>query len=218
MLIRLLNTVILIAAVIGGVLAYRAAKERQQLLAERRRLEKKVGSLPVDDPAKVHVRALETGEELHFAWRVYLPAAPNLRWKCSSGGSSCYSCYSSSGATDFIARVRVRENEQGRFDVFTKQPSGSGRMGLGDEQLADLLRDRWKEVRVEQLGVDGVAVIDANEVSTLLRLTLSDDLKREADQKLKKHFAKRFQTALFDVRFGSDQAFKQAGAGTVGGQ
>ena len=215
MLIRLLNAVLLIAAVIGGVLAYRAAMERQRLLAERGRLEKKVGSLPIGDPSKAHVRALETGEPLHFAWRVYLPAASNLRWKCSSGGSSCSS---SSGASDFIARVRVRENEQGRLDVFTKQGGGSARLGLGDEQLADLLRDRWNEIRVEQLGANGVAVIDANEVSTLLRLTLSDDLKREAAEKLEERVVKRFQTALFDVRFGPDRAFRQTGGGTVGGQ
>jgi hypothetical protein len=215
MWIRLLNALLLIAAVIGGVLAYRAAMERQRLLAERARLENKVGSLPIGDPSKVHVRALETGEPLHFAWRVYLPARRNFRWKCSSGGSSWSA---GSRASEFIARVRVRENEHGGLDVFTKQASGSARLGLGNKKLADLLRDRWNEVRVEQLGANGVAVTDANEVTTLLRLTLSDDLKREADQKLKKHFAKRFQTALFDVRFGPDQAFKQAGAGTVGGQ
>jgi hypothetical protein len=213
--IRLLNAVLLIATVIGGVFAYRAATKRQRLLTERTRLEKKVGSMPIGDPSKVHVRALETGEELHFAWRVYLPAFFNSRWEYGSGGSSL----SSHPATEeFIARVRLRENEDGRLDVFTKLGGGSARLGLGNQQLADLLRDRWDEVRVEQLGSDGVAVIDADEIVTLLRLTLSDDLKREAAEKLEGHFAKRFQTVLFDVRFGPDQAFKQTGAGSGNGQ
>ena len=214
MLIRLLNGVPLIAAVIGGVLAYRAGTERQHLLAERTRLVKKVGSMAIGDRSKLHVRAIETGDELHFAWRVYVPAGFKVRWEYSNGG---YSVSHSSIASEFVARVRLREEERRRLYVFSNQASGS-RLALGDEQLADSLRDRWDEVRVEQLGSDDVTVIEADEVVTLLRLTLSDDLKREADQKLEKDFAQRFQTALFDVRFGPDQAFKQTGAANVRGQ
>jgi hypothetical protein len=210
MLTRLLNVVLLIAALIGGVLAYRAAAHRQRLLTEKSRLEKLVGSLPVGDLSKTHVRAMETGDELHFAWRVYLPAGFNARWEYS-GGSSW-----SSGPREFIARVRLREDERGRLFVFIKGGGGSSRLALGDEQLADLLRDRWDEVRVEQLAADDVVTVEADEVATLLRLTLSDDLKREVEQKLNKYFAERFQTALVDVRFGSDQAFQKAA--TVKGQ
>ena len=210
--IRLLNVVLLIAAVIGGVLAYRASTQRQHLLTERRRLEKMVGLLPVGDLSKVHVRALETGDELHFAWRVYLPAGFRVRWECgdgSNGGSF------SSVPREFIARVRLREDERGRLLVFVKQAGGSSRFGLGDEQVADLLRGRWDEVQVEQLALDDVVVVDADEVATLLRLTPSGDLMREAEQKLDKHFAKRFEKALLDVRFGSDQAFQKAAPGKV---
>ncbi len=213
--IRLLNAVLLVAALIGGVLAYRAATERQRLLAEKTRLEEKVGSLPISDPSKVHVRALETGEELHFAWRVYLPAGFSARWECESGGSSSSS---SSGTREFIARARLREDEHGTLYVFAKQDGGSMKLGLGNERLADLLRDRWREIGVEQLGSDGVVVVDGSQVATLLRLTLSDDLKREADEKLGKHFVGRFGKALFEVRFGSDQAFRQAAAGSGGGR
>jgi hypothetical protein len=207
--IRLLNAILLIATLIGGVLAYRAGTKRQQLLTERTRLEKKVGSMPIDDQSKVHVRALETGDELHFAWRVYLPAGFNIRWRYSDQGSSWST---SQSAREFIARVRLREDKRGIVYVFIKQCGGSSRSALGDGQVADLLRDRWDEVRVEQLAAEDVVVVDADEVATLLRLTLSDDLKREAEQKLNKYFAKRFETALLDVRFGSDQAFQQAAA------
>lgn len=109
--------------------------------------------------------------------------------------------------------MRLREDSQGILNVFIKQAGGSSRSALGNRQLADLLRDRWEEVQVEQLACDDVVVIDADEIATLLRLTLSDDLKREADQKLDKRSAKRLQTALFGVRFGSDRAFQQAAAG-----
>lgn len=131
MLTKLLNAVLLIAAVIGGVLAHRAGMQHQQLLTEFRRLEKKVGHLPIEDPTKVYVRALKTDEELHFAWRVYLPAGFNVRWQNSGGGSSWSS---NSNAGEFIARVRFRQNDRGVLSVFTKQRSGSGMMGLGNRQ------------------------------------------------------------------------------------
>jgi len=211
MSIRLLNAVLLIATLIGGVLAHQAGKRHQRLLAERERLEEQVGCLRIEDPSRMYVRALETGEELHFAWRVYFPAGLNLRTKNSNGGGTWSS--KRPDAIEFIARVRFRENDDGRLNVFTKQANGSGRLALGDRRLADLLRGRWDEIQVEQLGSDGSVAIATDEVATLLRLTFSEDLKREAGQKLSKSLATRFQRVLFDMRLGSDKAFQQATTG-----
>ncbi len=209
--IRLLNAVLLIATLIGGVLAHQACRRHQRLLAEREQLEEQVGCLRIEDPSKMYVRALETGEELHFAWRVYFPAGFSLRTENSNGGSTWSS--KRPDATEFIARVRLRERYDGRLNVFTKQANGSGRLALGDPRLAELLRDRWDEVQAEQLGSDGSVAIDTDEVATLLRLTLSEDLKREAREKLSKSLATRFQRVLFDMRLGSDKAFQQATTG-----
>jgi len=208
--IRLLNAVLLIAALIGGLFAYQACRRHQQLLAERERLEEQVGRLRIEDPSKVHVRALETGEELHFAWRVYFPAGFTLRAKDSNSGSTWASKHPD--PIEFIARVRFRERYDGQLNVFTKL-AGSSRSPIGDQRLADLLRGRWDEVQVEQLGSDAQIAIDADKGATLLRLTLSDDLKREASEMLSKSSAARFQTALFDMRLGSDKAFQQATTG-----
>jgi hypothetical protein len=208
--IRLLNAVLLIAALIGGVFAYQACRKHQQLLAERERLEKQVGRLRIEDPSKMYVRALETGEELHFAWRVYFPAGFNLRAKNSNSGSTWVSKHAE--PIEFIARVRFRERYDGLLNVFTKL-AGSRRGPIGDRRLADLLRGRWDEVQVEQLGSDGQVAIDADEGATFLRLTLSDDLKREAGEKLSKSLATRFQRLLFDMHLGSDKAFQQATTG-----
>ncbi len=210
MLTRLLNLFLLIAAVIGVVLAYGVAKKHRELSTEHRRLEAKVGSLPIGDPSKIHIRALETGEDLHFAWRVYVPAGERIKWAYDGGGGSGSSW--SSNAGQYIARVRFRENEDGSIHAFAKLSGGSSRFQLGGQALADLLRDRWDEIQVEQLASDDVVAIDASEVATLLRLTLPDDLKQEGEQKVRKAVMRRFQAGLFGVRFGSDKAFQQAAA------
>ena len=199
---RPLNAILLMAVVIGGVLTYRADVKRQRLLTEHSRLEEKFLSLPLEDPSKMHVRALETGEELHFAWRVYSPAGYYCRWWNSGGGSP----WQTTNAEEVVVRVRLREDEHGVLRVFVKQAGGSSLSEVGNRQVADLLRDRWDEVEVEQLGSDGVAVVDADEITTLLRLTLSDDLKRELDRKLGADYTRRYQRALLHVRFGPEEA------------
>ncbi len=206
--IRLLNTLLLIAAVVGGVLTYRAARVRRELLTEQHRLEQMVGSLQIDDPTKMHVLALDTGQPLHFAWRVYLPAGFKPQWRKNSGGGG--SASSGGAACEFVARVRFRENDEGRLEVFTKLGSTSGRGGFGNRQLAELLHDRWDEIEVEQLGRDQLVVVESDEIATLVRLALSESLNQDAKQQLPKLFWKRYQATLFEYRVGSQSAFQKA--------
>ena len=206
MVIRWLNAALAIAVVIGGVMAHQAGKEHQRLRTEYERLAKKVGDLPIEDPSKVYVLALETDEKLHFAWRIYLPPNVKLRWQTSDGGRS-WSSYRD--AREFIARVRFREDENGQLIVFTKRANGSGMFRFENRQVADLLRGRWDEIQVEQLGAGEIVTVEPDEIATLLRLTLSDELKQQANEKLDNNFKKRIQTDLFSIRFGSDDAFQQ---------
>ena len=207
---KVLKTCLFIVAVVGGVLTYRASREHQRLTVEYDRLEKLVGDITVDDPTRMHVRALDTGEDLHFAWRVYLPAGFRTRWDQSNGIGTC--SQQRRDSCEFIARVRFWEEKDGRLGVFCKKASGSGHSSLGDQKLAELLRGRWDEIQVEQLGSDGLAVVESDEVAVMLRLTLSDELKREADRKLKKFWSKHWQTELFSLRLGTVKAFDRAKA------
>lgn len=207
--IRMLNALLLIAAVIGGVLTYRASQTHQPLLAEQKRLEQKVGTLRIEDPSKMHVRALETGEPLHFTWRVYLPVGSTVLRR--EDGRARFG-WPIREPREFMLRVRFREDDDGVLRVFTQRTNGSGTSELGSRQLADLLRDRWDEIQVEQLGRDHLVVVEPDEVPILLRLTLSEELRREAEQKLSQREWKRFQTELFGYRIGSDKAFQRAAA------
>ncbi len=209
--LKLLNASLLIAAIVGGIFTYQAGQKHRRLLAEYYRLVNEVGDLEIGDPSKIHVRAIDTGEDLHFAWRVYLPAGFKANWKHNSGGTG--SSWNSS-PREFIARVRLLEDDGGRLRMFSKEDGGSGMFGFGNRELADLLRGRWDEIEVEQLGSDGIVVIKPDEVAVMLRLRLSDDLKHEAEEKLPKYMFKRFETEFFALRLGSDEAFEQAKAKT----
>src|SRR6185436_11697936 len=74
---RVLNLFLILVAVLGGLLAWQSGRERGRLQAECARLLAITGDLSIDDPSKVYIRALDTREPLHFAWRVYLP--PNYQ-------------------------------------------------------------------------------------------------------------------------------------------
>jgi hypothetical protein len=95
----------------------------------------------------------------------------------------------------------------------TKTFDGEHKFQLGDSKLAELLRRRWHEIRVEQLGSGSLAVVDTDEVATLLRLTLPDEMKQEAKEKLDADLFNRVEQALVVIEIGSGKAFSQVEAG-----
>ncbi|MEA1952142.1 MAG: hypothetical protein U9N87_12210, partial [Planctomycetota bacterium] len=155
--LKILNALLLIAAIFGGVCTFQKSRQHRDLLTEINGLESKVGELAIVDPSKVHVRAIDTGEDLHFAWRIYLPAGFRATWQHRNGGNSMTT---RSDPCEFIARLRVYEGDQdglashrnGRLHVYYKGSGGSSRATLGDRKLADMLRGRLSEIKVEQLG------------------------------------------------------------------
>jgi hypothetical protein len=184
---------------IGGGLAWQTSRERGRLEQHYRRLMRKTGKLPITDASKVHVSALNTGELLHFAWRIYLPAKSKQRWSSPAGMSSTTS---SSTRSEFIGRLRFRQDEQGRLELYEQLLGTGGRMTFGDQALAELLRGRWDQVRVEQLGSPKLAVIEPDQPAVFLRLTLPEDLEAEARKKLPPSTVTRYVPILFEWDFG----------------
>lgn len=193
------DLLLILAIAVGGALAWQTGRERVRLAETHRRLAQVTGDLPIDDPSKVYVMALETGEPLHFAWRVYYPG--NYRSILTHNAGS-RSTTTTSKPAEFIARVRVREDGRGRLESYTHFSGGSSNMTLGDGGLADLLRGRWGEVRVEQLGAGGVAAIDPDGSAVLLRLTLPDSIRDEALKTLDPHIIGRHVPVLLDLQLG----------------
>jgi hypothetical protein len=197
---RALDLILLLVALSGGFLALQNGRQLRQLRAEYERLSTITGDLPISDASKVHVRALETGERLHFAWRVYLPANYRAVISNASGSSSSWT----SNSCQFIARVRLRENEQGMLQAYTRFSGGSSCMGLGDSTLAKLLHDHWDKIQVEQLGAPGLAVIAPGQSAVLLRLTLPDELQKASREKLPPWMQGHFVPTLFELHLGPE--------------
>ena len=152
----------LVAAIlIGGVFAFRAGRERAALAAHHARLVAAAGELAIEDPALIYLKALETDDPLHFAWRVHLPGKINLKVKTRMGGSSSNSGWHSD-PQDFIARVRLREEAPNQVRVYTKFAGGGGSTGYDSPELARFLRERANELKAEQAGRTETAAINPN--------------------------------------------------------
>ncbi|HEU5117546.1 MAG TPA: hypothetical protein VFT74_12955, partial [Isosphaeraceae bacterium] len=172
MIRRLLDLILIVLILVGGYRSWQSSQERDRLRDTHKRLARITGVLPITDPSRVHVVALETGDPMHFAWRFYVPEKYNMRVADNQGSSSSWS----SNAAEFIGRVRFREDDQGRLEIHEHMKFSSGRSNLGSKELTRLLHGRWDQLRVEQFGAPEMAVLDADESAVLLRLSLPDDL------------------------------------------
>jgi len=204
---------VLIAAIaVGGYLAWRTGRERGRLQRTFDRLARKAGDLEVGDPNQVHLRAFPTGEPLHFAWRVYLPARYPARVRVRAGQSSSDTSGSRGQPMEFIARVRFREDENGVLNVYWKFAGYGIREAVGDRAFATLLRGRWDEVAVEQLGADGLVGLDADRSVTLLRLRLPADLQESARTARSPDLRKELVPVFFEFQLGPPASESDPGA------
>ncbi len=208
MVVRTVNATLLIAAVVGAVSAYFASTEYREVMTVHRQLDAMVG-MPIRDPSKVHVRAIATGEELFFSWRVYVPEGMNVRWKDNYRGT-----YIGPRPSDreFIASVCLLASDAG-LEISSQDNVAGYSNHIGTPHLARLLDEHVNDIQVEQLGSDGVVMVEADELVTLLRLAFPDDLREEAEQEVDSHWQRQSHEALLRVQLGSAEAFRRAGAG-----
>ena len=64
---------LLVVALSGAVFACQTGVERSGLTARYALLTSMTGNFPIADASKVYLRALDTGDSLHFAWRSLFP-------------------------------------------------------------------------------------------------------------------------------------------------
>ncbi len=204
---RVLDWFLLVVVLWGGFLAWQSGRERSRLTQLHARLARKTGDLLIADPTMVNLQALATGEPLHFAWRVYFP--PNYK-QTLSGSTGGFGVSSSGQPSEFIARVRLRQDDQGVLQVYTHFANGSSRSSIGDQKLAEVFRGRWDKIRVEQLGAPELALVKPDQHAVLLRLTLPDDLQDQARKNLSAVNQKRVSPVLFELDLGPKPAPKKA--------
>jgi hypothetical protein len=199
---RAIDLLLLLAILPGGLLAWQTGRERGRLEARYERMVKIAGDLPIADPTKVYIRALDTGEPLHYAWRVYLPPNYTLIVRNRAGNGNGGSSTSwSLNSVEFIARVGFRKDEQGLMNVYTRFHNGSSMSGFGGRAVTELLTAHPGEVRVEQLGSSGIAVVQPDQSAVLLRMSLPEELVGEAHKGQSPRGLKA-DPLLFELEFG----------------
>jgi hypothetical protein len=206
-MIRLINITLALLSILGGVLAFRESNFNSDLSAEYRTLAAETGYLDFADFSKVHVVALPSDDPLHFRWRIYLPEKCTVSWKAKSQWDDVSG--SSSGPQNFIAQVRFRKNENGFVRVFTDLESFGGVGALGGRELQEFMRDHWDDVDIYQLGLDGPALVDPEEIATLLRLQLPQDIADEAKEVLRTRSAGQVLPVLYQVQLGTKEVWQK---------
>jgi hypothetical protein len=197
---RSLEILLAVALLVGGALVSQSMWKKADLTREHNRLMQKTGQLVITDPTKVHMRALDTGDPLHFAWRAYFPANYNFAYNLG-GGSSGWG--TQSDPWEGILRVRLREVD-GHMRLYYRFIGGSGLSSTADGMQTLMKEDPalLQKLRVEQLAKDGPVTFGADEVRTLLKITLPDEMLPSAKQKLKSWEYKKLTPTIEWIRFG----------------
>jgi hypothetical protein len=206
-MIRLINITLALLALFGTIFAFRESSVKRDLSAEYRTLAAETGYLDLADFSKVHVVALPSEDPLHFRWRIYLPEKRTISWKTKNQWDDVSG--SSSGPQNFIAQVRFRKNENGFVRVFTDLESFGGVGALGGHELQAFMHDHWDDVDIYQLGSDGPALVDPQEITTLLRLQLPKGIADEAEAVLRTRSAGEVVPVLYQVQFGTKAAWQK---------
>jgi hypothetical protein len=196
-MLRIINSALLLAAVCGALFALRAERTRRELAREHRRLAGKVGFLSIDDEHKLHVRALPTGDPLHFAWQIYFPAGCQGKWRSRMSPGYIYFGNHSSGQESGREIVRIRfQKIDGRWQGWMKR--GGSSLLLQVTEPIDELLEHPERLHVEQLGVAGPIDLNDDELIDLLRITSDEPIEGDRD--------------LLLVQFGTPEAWAKAEA------
>ncbi|MHC5540009.1 hypothetical protein ACYOEI_17460 [Singulisphaera rosea] len=179
-----INIILIGVIAVGGYFAWQTGRERRALGETYERLSRKTGEFAIEDPTKLYVRALKTAEPFEYAWRVHVPASRYMMLIKEGSGSS--SRWSGRYSGEFLARVRIRESDNGKLQVYTSFGNTSTLQSVGEPAVVQLLHNRLDQLVVEQLGSAEIAAIDPDRPAVLLRLALSDELKSEARKSLSK--------------------------------
>jgi len=165
-----LDALLILLIVVGGYYVWQSGSERGRLQAEHERLKALTGELVPVDPTKIYLRALETGDPLDFAWRVYLPPNYRLNVSHTRGGSSSSS---NSEAVSAIFRVRLRKVD-GRWLSYHRFAGGSGLSSLNPE-VAEFLDNHPDQLLVEQFGKERTEEIDPASEFMLIMATMPQE-------------------------------------------
>jgi|GEM_PF-3538054 len=201
MTMRRHELILTILFLVGAVLLGHSTWRRIRLEPEFERLKRLTGELVPYDPTKGYVSALPSEEPLDFAWRLYLPAECRIYTRHGDGWGASGGLYDEMNT---VIRLRFREVD-GQWQFY--QQTGTTQKSNVEPRLADILSRGSHRLRVEQLGQEAVEELDMTKETSLLRITLPDDLEAEYKSRLTDRELRRFSPAIWEVKVGPPNAW-----------
>ncbi|MGN6544688.1 MAG: hypothetical protein ACTHK7_06545 [Aureliella sp.] len=152
---------------------------------EHTRLTDVAGELVITDPDQLHIQAIDTGEPLRFAWRVYAPGGQAIVFHFGSSGQPLgSSTHQDPEPHESFASVCFTEQRPpGQAGVYCFFENTSDFCSLAPPGMFEFLRDHWNELEIEQLGAREVARVKPGDSATMLRVKLSPSLMQKAREK-----------------------------------
>ena len=196
-----MNVVLVFAALVGLSLAARETLLRKDLSREYGILAAEVGYLESTGEPGVQVIALPTKDPRHFRWRIFVPENETVVCKTSVAWDRIVPM---EGPLSFIAHVRFRDGENGCLKAWWDVNRSSGITDMGGARLYEFLKGRWDEMEIEQLASDGRVTVQSGQLSSLLRISMPDQMRADAQKALSPQDLKWYVPELFHLQLGTD--------------
>ena len=116
------------------------------------------------------------------------------------------------GPLSFIANVRFREGETGVLRVWWGFEETAAVVSVGGAELNELLAGRWGDMKVEQLASDGRIVMKSGELNSLLRISMPDEMREEAQKVLSPQVSDLYVPELYHLQLGVTKTMKAQNA------
>ena len=196
-----INVVLVLAALLGLSLAARETLLKKDLSREYEILAAEVGYLESTGEPGVQVIALPTEDPRHFRWRIVVPENETFVCKTSVAWDRSVPM---EGPVSFIAHVRFRDGENGCLKAWWDLKRSWGTTDMGGAQLYEFLNGRWDEMEIEQLASDGRVTVRSGQLSSLLRISMPDQMREDAQKVLSPQNLKWYVPELFHLQLGTD--------------
>lgn len=204
-MLRNLNLVLCLVAVLGLALFVRERSMMRELRLETERLANLYG-LIVGESKNYVVKRVESDERSGFTWNVFSPRGLAISQKSIWAVDGSSSQPSASGG-QFVLRCRL-EFAADCIELQTITLSQSGNGGIGNAKLSRFIDDHWDELDIKLLA-DGEYAID--QVLSFVKIDLPDELVDElvttmSDSRYEQLATKPF----FEMQLGTQDAFEKS--------
>jgi hypothetical protein len=204
---RWLNGVLVLVALVGLLFAVQQGLVKQTLSGEYGILAAEVGYLESTGDDGVCVIALPTRDPMHFRWRIFVSASEKIYWKNRRRGGEEVGI-PVDGPLSFIANVRFREGETGMLRVWWGFEQTATVVSVGGAELNELLAGRWADMKVEQLASDGRTVMKSGELTSLLRISMPEEMREEAQKVLSPQVSNLYVPEFYHLQLGIKKTMK----------